>query len=98
MRRRRKGRPARRRALPALAVAILWTLAGCTMGPDFATPNSWFPTDWFASKSQAVPERNLAPASQPVVEPMAADWWSGFGDAQLTALESRAAAANLDVR
>lgn len=75
--------------LPALA------LAGCTLGPDFSPPESWSPAHWFdtdgASKQPSAP-------SILVAEPIKPDWWTIFGDAELTRLEQRAASANLDVR
>jgi NodT family efflux transporter outer membrane factor (OMF) lipoprotein len=37
-------------------------------------------------------------ASQPVAEPIDPNWWELFGDAELSTLETRVAAANLDVR
>lgn len=81
-----------------IALAGVAALAGCTLGPDFATPSAWFPSSWFASKSQAITAGAPQPASQAVVEPIAPDWWASFNDPELTSLEERVAAANLDVR
>ncbi|MEI9986193.1 MAG: TolC family protein [Aliidongia sp.] len=77
-----------RRAVP---VTVL-LLTGCTLGPDFQKPDSWSPESWF-STPQAPPV-----PSAPVAEPVRADWWAVFKDDELTALEHRAADANLDVR
>ena len=78
---------------PLLCAATTLLLAGCTLGPDFEKPSGWSPEHWFGS----APETPPAP-SQPVAEPIRADWWAMFQDPELTALEKRAAEANLDVR
>ncbi|HVJ51779.1 MAG TPA: efflux transporter outer membrane subunit [Aliidongia sp.] len=71
-------------------------LAGCTVGPDFEKPSSWSPESWFSAPEPAAPQPPAA--SRPVAEPVKADWWTLFGDAELTALEQRVEAANLDIR
>ncbi len=72
-------------------------LTGCTVGPNFKPVQSWSPASWFASKPQpAAPPP--ATASVPVTEPIDAAWWSLFRDPELTSLEQRVAAANLNVR
>jgi NodT family efflux transporter outer membrane factor (OMF) lipoprotein len=76
------------------APAAACLLAGCTLGPDFGKPDSWSPGDWFsAPKTEAA----ASVPSKTVAEPVRADWWAIFGDAELTALEQRAAGANLDI-
>lgn len=57
-------------------------LAGCAMGPDFQPPKPDLPDHW-----------NQGPPA-----PVLSQWWTAFGDAELTALENRVAEANLDVR
>jgi NodT family efflux transporter outer membrane factor (OMF) lipoprotein len=81
---------------PWPAAALLPLLAGCTLGPDFQKLESWSPDEWFAT----APKPGAEPAipSQPVAEPIRADWWALFGDPELTSLENRAAEASLDVR
>jgi NodT family efflux transporter outer membrane factor (OMF) lipoprotein len=87
----------RRRKLLAAAVLIAPTLAGCTVGPDFEQPASWYsPVSWF----QGRPPKVVAgpAASEEVAEPIDPQWWKLFNDPQLTALEQRIADANLDIR
>jgi NodT family efflux transporter outer membrane factor (OMF) lipoprotein len=72
---------------------MLILLTACTVGPDFAAPTSWWnPTSWTGAGPQA------AVPSQPVAEPVDAQWWTLFGDPVLTGMEQRLAEANLDVR
>ena len=90
--------PSFRRAVSRAVMVMLagTALAGCTMGPDFEHPASrWSPASWFAGHP-------ASPAKQPVSEPVAdavdPQWWTLFHDPQLTSLETRVAAANLDVQ
>lgn len=69
--------------LPRFAVAMLLSLAGCTMGPDFHPPVAALPPVW-----AGLPAATTAQAP---------DWWRAFGDPTLDALEARAMAANLDL-
>ncbi len=69
---------------------------GCTVGPTFTPPTAWSPTSWFGGAHKPVPVP--APESQPVVEKIDPNWWTLFRDPELTALENRVAAANLNVR
>lgn len=78
----------------SLALAAAMALGGCTVGPDF-TPPSWAsPASWFGSSR---PEA-ARPVSYAVAEPVDPNWWNLFHDRQLTALERRVAAENLDVK
>lgn len=83
--------PAVKVVLP-LAGTLL--LAGCNVGPDFKQPTLWSPSSWFTH--QPKPPATLA--SLPVPQAIDPHWWSVFNDPELTSLESRVAAANLDVR
>ncbi|MBV9786195.1 MAG: efflux transporter outer membrane subunit [Acidisphaera sp.] len=66
---------------------------GCAVGPDFKGAHSWWsPTSWFGSRPRA------ALASEPVPETVDPNWWQLFQDPELTSLENRVAAANLDIR
>jgi NodT family efflux transporter outer membrane factor (OMF) lipoprotein len=78
-------------AWPALAL-----LAGCTVGPNFHPPEAGGPLSWFAWHQPAPPSR--AVKSVPVEQNVDTRWWTLFGDPELTALEQRVAAQNLDVR
>jgi NodT family efflux transporter outer membrane factor (OMF) lipoprotein len=80
------------RRIPAAAVVLL--LAGCTVGPNFETPEWLSPASWFARKAEPIQR----PPSLPVAEPIDPDWWNLFHDPQLTALERRVAGENLDVQ
>ncbi len=84
-----------RRLRPALPCAALALLAGCTVGPNFKQQAIWSPSTWFASRPTPP---QVAPISEPVSEPIDPNWWSLFHDAELTSLENRVAAANLNVR
>jgi NodT family efflux transporter outer membrane factor (OMF) lipoprotein len=76
---------------PALAAASLLLISGCTLGPDFMPPAGIAPTSW-----SAVPSEHIA--SVPVAAPIDPSWWNVFHDRELTALEERVAAQNLDVQ
>jgi NodT family efflux transporter outer membrane factor (OMF) lipoprotein len=77
---------------PVLPLAVLMTVGGCTVGPDFHRPASPYnPISWFAGRAPA------AGVSQPVPEPIDIEWWQSFDDPELDSLEQRAAAQNLDV-
>lgn len=78
------------RALSAVAALLL---AGCAAGPSFVPPRAEAPAGWRATtQARATPS---AVASAPLAE---AQWWASFDDPQLAALETRALAANLDLR
>jgi NodT family efflux transporter outer membrane factor (OMF) lipoprotein len=85
-----------RRRLACLAALAL--LCGCTVGPDFLRPSSWSPSRWFGAGGEETTKSAAEPASLPIAEPIQPDWWTSFGDAELSALEKRVADANLDVR
>jgi len=83
-----------RRAMRGLILRnVLWSLAsvllaaGCAVGPDYKPPAMSAP-EHFAGG---------APGGFTTNEPVA-DWWRGFGDAELARLVERAAASNLDLR
>jgi hypothetical protein len=86
--------PFGRAALAAsVAVPCVLAAAGCTVGPDFTSPDAHAPVGWFASRPVPKPVH-----SEPVAEPVDPNWWNLFNDPQLTGLEDRVAAQNLDVR
>jgi NodT family efflux transporter outer membrane factor (OMF) lipoprotein len=68
-------------------------LGGCTVGPNFAVPPWASPASWFAGPREKVPPE----PSVPVAAPIDPNWWTLFHDTELTALERRVAAENLDV-
>ena len=86
-----------RRDFPALrlvAPSVAALLAGCTVGPSFKPQAIWSPSTWFASRPAPVPPQ----VSEPVSEKIDPAWWNVFHDTELTSLEQRVAAANLNVR
>jgi NodT family efflux transporter outer membrane factor (OMF) lipoprotein len=78
----------------SVLTAALWLLAGCTLGPDFSSPETATPTTWFSDRPPPVEKT----PSRAVSEPIDAAWWRLFGDPQLTELVQRVVSANLDVR
>jgi outer membrane protein, multidrug efflux system len=70
--------------LPALCGCLL-TAAGCMVGPDFHAPETKMPQSW------SNPTDANSPASL-------AQWWTIFGDPNLTSLTNRAIIANLDLK
>lgn len=72
----------------ALAIAMGALATGCTVGPDFHTPASPVPPRFERAGTQA----NM-PASQSSTE-----FWTAFGDPQLTALVEQALLANNDLK
>lgn len=77
-----------------LAASTALALGGCTVGPNFQAPSWASPASWFAG-----PREKVTPEpSEPVAGPVDPDWWTLFNDRELTTLERRVAAENLDVR
>jgi len=83
-----------RRVVLMPGLVVLVALTGCTVGPNFERPNWVSPTSWFAGSKEAV----RVPPSVPVADPVDTHWWTLFNDPQLTGLERRVAAENLDVQ
>ena len=65
--------------------------AGCSVGPNFVSPNPHLPETSFTGDRGAIADARLPPPPDP-------EWWAVFRDPILTDLERRVAAANLDVR
>ena len=72
-------------------------VSACSVGPDWKPVHSWSPTSWFASRPKPV-TAPPADASLPAEAPVDPNWWTLFNDPELTSLEQRVAAANLNVR
>ena len=84
-----------KRRLALLAALMSATaLTGCTLGPDFQSPDWTSPSSWFGGSKEAV----RRPRSLPVGEPIDAGWWTLFRDPILTGLEKRVVDENLDVK
>jgi NodT family efflux transporter outer membrane factor (OMF) lipoprotein len=89
----------RRNSLRLAMLSGTACLAACTVGPNWKAPHLWSPGSWFSHDSEAAKPAKAAPvASQPVLQPVDPKWWNILHDAELTALEQRVTAANLNVR
>lgn len=77
-----------------LAAGAIVVLGGCTVGPNFQAPSWASPASWFTGPRERVAQE----PSRPVAAPVDPNWWNLFHDPELTALERRVAAENLDVR
>jgi NodT family efflux transporter outer membrane factor (OMF) lipoprotein len=75
------------------AVTIASLAGGCTVGPSWHKPSFFSPANWFGGRAPTADD-----ASLPVPEPVDPHWWNLFHDKELTSLEDRVAAANLNVR
>jgi outer membrane protein TolC len=74
------------------ALLIFLALSGCfAVGPDYNTPEIAAPDLWTASM-----RRGLS-AAEPEAKTLA-QWWTTFGDADLTNLVERAVTGNVDVQ
>ena len=74
-------------------------VAGCSVGPNYTPPHLFSPASWFGvPRKQANATHRGAPESVPVAAEPSPRWWDQFGDKELSALESRVAGENLNVR
>ncbi|TWB23191.1 NodT family efflux transporter outer membrane factor (OMF) lipoprotein [Nitrospirillum bahiense] len=71
-------------------VGALLFLGGCTVGPDWHEPTPALPLAFSPPVGEAATSRMDAAAADP-------EWWTIFGDAELSSLERRVASMNLDV-
>jgi NodT family efflux transporter outer membrane factor (OMF) lipoprotein len=85
-------RPQRRLWLLLIAAA---SLPGCTVGPNFTPPKPDIQAGFWPAKTPASPAQIRPSVTEP--DPIDPNWWTLFGDPELTALESRLAAGNLDI-
>lgn len=79
--------------LLASCLAVLM-VAGCAVGPDFATPSPEAPDDWTSWRSADDSLRSSAMTSAM----LPADWWRAFGDPVLDGLERRAFEGSPDLQ
>ncbi len=77
----------------SVVLASIGLLAACTLGPDFASPETTTPTTLFTERPQP-----LATPSRAISDPIDLVWWKMFDDPQLSLLVERVASSNLDVR
>jgi NodT family efflux transporter outer membrane factor (OMF) lipoprotein len=81
------------------ALLLILVLGGCTVGPDFTSPNTASPDNWFHFTAKpAQPKTTAVETSIAVTAPIQADWWQVFDDSELETLEQRAVRANLDLQ
>lgn len=80
-----------RNVLKARYVWLLYSLAGCTVGPDYLKPSLSVPDRWQA-------EKEASSALKPMASERLKDWWKSFGDARLDHLMEVALAGNLDLK
>lgn len=71
-----------------LGAALIVSLSGCAVGPDYKAPQVNAPASW------AEP----AAASSDAATPFVSDWWTTFNDPVLSSLVTRAVSANHDLR
>jgi len=77
----------------ALLFVITFVLAGCTVGPNYKTPDINTPAQF----TEADPNVVKSP-SQDINDPNMARWWDQLGDPQLSSLIEDALTCNLDLR
>ena len=69
--------------------ALIWMVAGCTVGPNFHRPQAAVPPQWTTPAARGV---------SPGVETQTDLWWKSFKDPKLDSLIERAVAANYDLK
>ena len=79
-------------------LAVIATLSGCSVGPDFKRPALWSPAAWLPHARDKAGDQPVTVASVVDPEPPDPHWWDVFHDPELSALEARAAQTNLNVR
>jgi NodT family efflux transporter outer membrane factor (OMF) lipoprotein len=81
-----------RHTLSVVLIAIAVTLAGCAgVGPDYSPVEPQAPEAWNTTLQGGVNAEEPTPADL-------AQWWTILHDPQLTSLEQRAVAGNLDLK
>lgn len=71
-----------------MSVFALLLLAGCTVGPDYATPQTQSPPKWSEPLDAGLNAET----------PDLREWWRGFNDPTLDSLVDRALVGSLDLR
>ncbi len=74
-----------------LAAIFLFSLAGCTVGPNYKRPAVPVPPQFKETGSSTPPEVKTTAVAY-------SDWWRVFQDPVLNGLETQVASANLDIR
>lgn len=79
------------------AAAVLATLAGCKVGPDYTAPEIATPSA-FHSPGEKPAQALSAATNAAASEEQLAQWWTVMNDAMLTELVTRAISDNHDIR
>lgn len=74
----------------AAGLALLATLTGCAVGSQYQRPETALPGQWDAIPAAQNAANNAAQA-------VSAEWWKGFGSAELDRLMDQALSANRDL-
>jgi outer membrane protein, multidrug efflux system len=72
----------------AAASALMFLIAGCSVGPNYQKPDTAVPGTW-----NEAPQSGIDTRSSPLSK-----WWTEFNDPLLNALVERAVQSNLDIR
>ena len=75
----------------SLSALALLSVAACSVGPDFRSPNATPPLSSLTSRTNDVPSRLTDQYLNP-------EWWTLLNDPLLTSLEVRATSQNLDLQ
>lgn len=78
--------------IPGLQILLL---AGCTVGPDYHSPQVRAPASWRTVLSPAAQSRAESRVTMASASPQ---WWRLFNDPGLTRLESEVASSSLDLK
>ena len=81
----------------SLAVACSLIVTGCAVGPDFHSPAASVPTSAQFARNEAGEAKPSDSLRLPVVDVRDKDFWTQFGDEQLTALVQQALSGNRDL-
>lgn len=75
----------------AVPIVVACVVAGCTVGPNYRTPQEALPAAWTSNPTTH--------PSTTTTQPIAiTQWWATFNDPVLNSLVNRAVQANLDIR
>ncbi|WP_459615897.1 efflux transporter outer membrane subunit [Bordetella sp. 2513F-2] len=75
-------------------LALLLTLAGCAVGPDYQRPEVATPAAYKEAAALPASEAGSWQPARPADDTLRGQWWKIFGDAELDALQEQAQRAN----
>jgi NodT family efflux transporter outer membrane factor (OMF) lipoprotein len=83
----------------AVSLLVASLVCGCTVGPNYHSPQSPIPDSFDGAGYQASTVASTQPAQSLAATPVeVAVWWKSLNDPRLDALVNRAVAANYDIR